>query len=199
MIFVAIRLASRWRGQRRFFWDDFFAMFAAVLILVTASLWQWAARDMYYVLDLQAGLLLPEADLPIRLMRELKVSFMSEIFFYTALFCIKLAMIIFFARLGSNVRGQKYIRWPALILSAACYFASVADMGFRCLINSDIMYLSTYCVSQEFSTKMSHAVTANCVLDIVSDIASKSHQHSATQDVPYTTTLSPTNSDRLIR
>ncbi|KAK7707699.1 hypothetical protein SLS63_013692 [Diaporthe eres] len=33
------------------------------------------------------------------------------------------------------------------------------------------MYLSTYCVSYEFSTKMSNAVKANCVLDIVSDIA----------------------------
>lgn len=135
---------------------------------------------MYYVLNLQAGLVLPEADFPIRLMRELKVSFMSQIFFYTALFCIKLALIIFFGRLGSNVRGQKYVRWPALILSAACYLASVGDMGFHCLINSDIMYLSTYCVSYEFSTKMSNAVKANCVLDIVSDIASKLHRRSTT-------------------
>lgn len=180
MIFVAIRLASRWRGQGRFFWDDLFALFAAALILVTASLWQWEARDMYYVLNLQAGLVLPEADFSIRLIRELKVSFMSQIFFYTALFCIKLALIIFFGRLGSKVRGQKYVRWPALILSATCYFVSVGDIGFHCLINSDIMYLSTYCVSKEWAKKMSTAVAANCVLDIVSDVASKPLQRSPT-------------------
>lgn len=129
---------------------------------------------MYYVLDLQAGLVAPDANFSARLMRELEVSLISEIFFYAALFSVKLSLILFFKRLGSNVRGQVYLRWPAFILSAVCFFSSVGDMGFHCLINSDIIYLSTYCVSQEFSTKMTNAVTANCVLDIVSDIASKS-------------------------
>lgn len=135
---------------------------------------------MYYVLDVNAGLVPPAADFPTRVMRELKASFMSNLFFYAALFSVKLALIVFFKRLGNNVRGQKYIWWPAFVLSAVCLAVSVGDIGYPCLINSDIQYLSTYCVSPEHSTKMTNTVTANCVLDIVSDIASKSDQPSAT-------------------
>lgn len=112
-------------------------------------------------------------------MRELKASFMSNLFFYAALVSVKLALIVFFKRLGNNVRGQKYLWWPAFILSVVCLVVSVGDIGYPCLINSDIEYLSTYCVSAEHSTKMTNTVTANCVLDIVSDVASKSDQPSA--------------------
>lgn len=129
---------------------------------------------MYYVLDVNAGLAPPKADFPTRVMRELKASFMSNLFFYAALFSVKLALIVFFKRLGNNVRGQKYLWWPAFILSVVCFIVSVGDIGYPCLINSDIEYLSTYCVSPEHSTKMTNTVTANCVLDIVSDVASKS-------------------------
>lgn len=135
---------------------------------------------MYYVLGVNAGLVPLQADFPTRLMRDLKASFMSNLFFYAALFSVKLALIVFFKRLGNNVRGQKYLWWPAFILSAVCFVVSVGDIGYSCLVNSDIEYLSTYCVSPEHSAKMTNTVTANCVLDIVSDIASKSEQASAT-------------------
>lgn len=128
---------------------------------------------MYYVLDLKAGLVAPGASFSASLMHELKASFVSQIFFYVALFSVKLSFILFFKRLGNNVRGQVYLRWPAFILSAICFIVSVGDMGFHCLINSDVTYLSTYCVSQEFSITMTNAVIANCVLDIVSEIASQ--------------------------
>lgn len=136
---------------------------------------------MYYILNLQAGLVPLEADYSTRLMRELKISFTTEIFFYATLFFIKVSFILFFKRLGSNVRGQAYIRWPALALSAICFVASVGDMGFHCLINSDVEYLQTNCISRKFDTIMTNAVTANCVLDVISDLASKTglpqHQH----------------------
>lgn len=109
-----------------------------MLVLITASLWQWAARDMYYVLELQAGLVPLQSDFPARLQRELKASLMSNLFFYAALFFVKISLILFFKRLGHNVRGQKYLWWPAFILSAICFVVSVGDMGFNCLANSDI-------------------------------------------------------------
>jgi hypothetical protein len=127
---------------------------------------------MYYVLDLQAGLVPLEADFPARVQRQLKITLITEIFFYTCLFLVKVSFILFFKRLGSNVRGQAYLRWPAFALSLVCFAVSVGDMGFHCMIN-DIEYLTTVCVSKDFSVKMMNAVIANCVLDIVSDLASK--------------------------
>lgn len=127
---------------------------------------------MYYVLDLQAGLAPLEADFSSRVMRELKITLITEIFYYASLFFVKTSFILFFRRLGSNVRGQALLRWPAFGLSLICFAASVGDMGFHCMINN-IEYLTTYCTSPEFSKTMGNAVIANCVLDVVSDLASK--------------------------
>ena len=129
---------------------------------------------MYYVLDLQAGLVPVEADFADRLVRELTVSGISEILFYASLLSVKLSFILFFKRLGNYIPGQNWVRLPAFALSMICFVVSVGDMGFSCLFDTDILYLSTYCVSPEFNTKMTNAVTANCVLDVVSDIASTS-------------------------
>lgn len=131
---------------------------------------------MYYVLNLQAGLVPLRADFPTRLRHELKTSLMSNLFFYAALLFVKLSLILFFKRLSNKVRGQKYLCWLAFILSAICFIVSVGDMSFDCLANSDLAYVSTYCVLPEHSVKMTNTVTANCVLDIVSDIASKFNQ-----------------------
>jgi hypothetical protein len=50
-ILLGVRLYSRFRGPRRLFLDDGFAIFAGCLIITTGGLWQWAARDMYWTLD----------------------------------------------------------------------------------------------------------------------------------------------------
>ncbi|ROW13814.1 hypothetical protein VPNG_03623 [Cytospora leucostoma] len=171
--FVFVRLISRCRGPRRIFWDDVCAVVAAVLVLITACLWQWAARDMYYILDLQAGLVPYDAALPSRLSRELKISFVTEVFFYATLFLVKISLILFFKRLGSNVSGQAYIRWSALALSAICFGASIGAMGLKaqCMLNSDVEYLETYCASRGFYTITTKTITASCVLDVASDLA----------------------------
>lgn len=55
------------------------------------------------------------------------------IFFYTGLWSIKLSFLIFFRRLGQNVRNQKIVWWSVLIITTASYFACLGDIDYKCL------------------------------------------------------------------
>lgn len=170
---MIVRLISRWRGPKRLYWDDAFAGLAAILVLITASLWQWAARDIYYFLELYAGLVAVEADYPTRLFRGLKASLIVELFFYTSLFLVKMSFLLFFRRLGSHVRGQKLFWWPAFALSVVSYLVSVGDVEYHCLVNTTVAYLESYCTSQDAIHFTTTTLIANCVLDVLSDFSSK--------------------------
>lgn len=175
---MILRLISRWRGPGRLYWDDACAGVAAVLVLITAALWQWAAADIYYFLNLDAGLVPLEADFPIRLLRGLKASLVVELFFYTSLFLVKMSFLLFFRRLGSHVRGQKYIWWPVFALAVVSYLVSVGDVEYHCLVNASVAHLETYCSSQDAINFTTTTLIANCVLDVLSDFASKMKLHS---------------------
>lgn len=144
-----------------------------MLVLATACLWQWAAKDIYYFLELDAGLVALEADFPTRLFRGLKASLVVELFFYTSLFLVKLSFLFFFRRLGSHVRGQQYVWWPGFSLSVVTYLVSVGDVEYHCLVNATVAYLQSYCSSQKAINFTTNTLIINCVLDVLSDFASK--------------------------
>lgn len=170
---MIFRLVSRWRGPRRVFWDDACAGLAAILIIITAGLWQWTARDIYYILNLAAGLAPLEADFATRLIRGLKASLIVELFFYTSLFLVKLSFLLFFRRLGSNVRGQKHIWWSVFAFAVIGYLVSIGNVEYHCLVNTSVVYIETHCSSQTAIHFTTATLITNCVLDVLSDVASE--------------------------
>ena len=162
---------------RRMYWDDACAAFAAVLVLITACLWQWAAKDICHILNLAAGLVPLEADFMEQLFRGLQayepVSLWSSSSTFH-FFLIKLSSMLFFRRLGSNVGGQKPIWWPAFALSIICYIVSIGDVENKCLVNSSALYIPTYCsTSDDAMYFITTTLIVNCVLDILYDFTSK--------------------------
>lgn len=178
-VFLTFRVIARWRGHGRLFWDDACSVFAGALVVTTAGLWQWAVRDIYYILNVAAGLAPLAVDFPQRLLRGQKAAFIVELFFYSSLFIVKLSFLLFFRRLGSNVRNQKYVWWPALALSVVCYLVSIGDVQYECLINTTAEHLMTYCTTQEAIRFTTVTLIINCVLDVLSDIASKNASNPA--------------------
>lgn len=172
-VFLLLRLISRFRGPRRLFWDDGFAIFGWLLVLASAALWQWIARDMYYVLDISAGLATPGADFWARMIRFARVQFVVELFFDTTLVAIKLAFLFFFKRLGKRVRGQQYIWWTVLFFALASYVVSLGDNQYVCEFGS-AETLETYCNSASATNFTVAVLNANCALDVFSDFLSMS-------------------------
>ncbi|KJZ70911.1 hypothetical protein HIM_09704 [Hirsutella minnesotensis 3608] len=165
---LACRLYSRFRGPGRLFWDDGFVVFAWILVLLVAALWQWAAKDMYYVIDVQAGLAQFAPNFFERMSRWLRVSLIVELFFYTALVAIKLSFLFFFRRLGDGIHYFRYIWWPVLVITLGSYFGSVGNVNYKCLVGTTEEILGVCNTPGEIDWT-TRTLQANCVLDVLTD------------------------------
>ncbi|KAF3020108.1 hypothetical protein E8E14_005596 [Neopestalotiopsis sp. 37M] len=167
-IFVGARLYTRFQTSPKLHLDDFFISFAYVLVVITASLWQWNASEMYYILNVNAGLAAAEADIWPRTRRWLLVSFLVELFFYTTLILFKLSMLFFFRRIGTIARTFKYIWWPVLIFSLCTYVAAAGNIGHKCLFGN-LETITVYCNSPSGTSHLKITLDVNCALDVLSD------------------------------
>ncbi|KAH7323165.1 hypothetical protein B0I35DRAFT_427220 [Stachybotrys elegans] len=168
VLFLFGRLYSRFRGPRRLFLDDVFISIACAMVVTTAGLWQWSARDMYHILNVNAGVDIPAQDFFDRMRRWLTVSFVVEMLYYTTLILFKLSMLFFFKRLGNSVERFGYLWWPVLIFSLCTYFVSVGNVEYKCLFSS-LEVITEYCNSPEGTQFLKDTLAANCALDVVSD------------------------------
>ncbi|KAI3330727.1 hypothetical protein F4824DRAFT_515388 [Ustulina deusta] len=55
-LFLTGRLCARFRKAGRMYLDDYCISFAYIQVLVSVALWQYAARDMYNTLNVNAGI-----------------------------------------------------------------------------------------------------------------------------------------------
>ncbi|KAK2616864.1 hypothetical protein QQS21_000242 [Conoideocrella luteorostrata] len=167
--FIAGRLYTRLRTSRRLYLDDYLISFAYVLLLVTAALWQWGAKDMYYILNVNAGLVqLDPVDFVKHMRRFLLVSFIVELFFYTILVLFKLSLLYFFKRLGSSAHRFKYFWWPTLVFSLCVYLVAIGDVDYKCLFGS-LESITIRCNSPEGTKFLAVTLNVNCALDVLSD------------------------------
>lgn len=104
------------------------------------------AHDMYELMGVSAGLEPPGPTFVIDSDNYSKASTAVQIFFYSTLWSVKISFLIFFRRLGKNVRRQKFLWWPIFSFTVATYIASVGMIQYRCLINS-LLYLIENCTS----------------------------------------------------
>lgn len=175
-IFLALRFYSRWKSQKRIFWDDVFVTFAYLLTLVTAILWQWQTPVMYWFLGIVAGtepLTSDLADLYSKQILWLKVSLVVEIFFYTSLTAVKLSFLFFFRRMGDKVSRFNWYWWPVIMFVLAIWIATLGNIQYKCEIGSVQQLNSGYCKSEAASRFTSDTLKANAALDVLSDLLSK--------------------------
>ncbi|KAK8024474.1 hypothetical protein PG993_012540 [Apiospora rasikravindrae] len=156
-------------APRRLFWDDAFASFAFVLVLITAAIWQWGAGDMYHVLNVQAGVEPYDEEQFLPRMRQwLLASLVAMVLFYTSLVSIKLAFLFFFRRLGASIQRFRRVWWPVLGVSLGSYIVAVGNLRYQCLVGpvETVLEECNEAPSVSFETT---TLKANCVLDVLTD------------------------------
>lgn len=136
-----IRVIVRLKVFHKLFADDPLVLFSCVLLLSNTITWQMVKEDMYLNLAVSAGQLYPPpADFPGRTERYLRATVAIIAFFYTGLWAIKLSFLVFFKRLGENVRNQTTIWWSVMAVTCASYFACLGTIEYKCLAGS-FMYI----------------------------------------------------------
>ncbi|KAL8866795.1 MAG: hypothetical protein Q9174_006079 [Haloplaca sp. 1 TL-2023] len=132
LCFLVFRLVVKIRSFRRVYSDDCLVIFSWVLLLGSAALWQVQSVNLYELYAVESGqkpLTLGFIDTNTELLRSLTP---FAILFYTCLWVIKLSFLLFFRRLGLNVRGQKIWWWTVLVITVLTWIATIADNDYKC-------------------------------------------------------------------
>lgn len=168
-VFLVVRLYSRLKPPRQFFWDDGLVIFSWFLALLTAILWQVVSGYMYTFMYVISGRLWPPpADFLLNTERYYTGQLIVLIFFYTGLWSVKLSFLIFFRRLGQNIDKQKYLWWPVLFFTLATYFVCIGDIPYKCLVGS-LDEIVVKCSPGENIKFTLDTLKVNCSLDVLSD------------------------------
>ncbi|KAI4224913.1 MAG: hypothetical protein L6R36_004313 [Xanthoria steineri] len=167
-ICCGLRGLARVRTFKKLLVDDYFVLLALSLVLASAITWQVFADDLYYIMRVSAGLEMPGKDFARVSGRYFKATLAVIILFYTALWSIKISFLLFFRRLGNNVRGQRRIWWPVLGVTLATYFACIGSIQYRCLISS-FEYLAANCGTPAATSFQQITLKLNCAWDVITD------------------------------
>ena len=137
LVFFTARIGVRIKGFNKLFADDALVSFACLLLLINSIIWQVSEDDLYLNIGFSSGQIFPPpVDFPERTTRYLRRTIVVIAFFYTGLWAINLSFLIFFRRLGHNVRNQKPVWWTVLAITVATYFACLGIIEYHCLAGS---------------------------------------------------------------
>lgn len=178
LVFLLIRLFARWKTFKKLFWDDFFVIFAWLLVLLTAVDYQviqrWASQFIAVTSDQHQ----PPPSSYLEDLEDSEKYFKSSIvvlvFFYTSLWAVKVSFLLFFRRLGHNVTGQKVLWWCVFAFTLASYFVCIGDIQYSCLA-APLQNSSVHCATDAALRFQQITLKFNCAIDVLTDFASKFH------------------------
>lgn len=136
LCFLAFRLCVKLRAFRKLYVDDYLVVLAWLIKLTTSILWQIKLPAMYEQYAVQSG---QKPITPGFFERDavfLRYIVPLNILFYSCLWAVKISFLVFFRRLGSNVRNQKIWWWFVLILTILAWVACIADIRYQCALGS---------------------------------------------------------------
>ncbi|KAF1998770.1 hypothetical protein P154DRAFT_577634 [Amniculicola lignicola CBS 123094] len=155
--FLPVRLYTRWRTRKRLFWDDFFVV-VAWLFVVPCAISATIFREP--LVDLSPGNIFKNVVVHSRVLT------MTYILWYTSLFCIKIAFLLFFRRLGTEKIRRLNIQWWIIFTTTiSSYFISIAIIPYQCS-GGEIKKLDC----RRGGMRNILSISMSCVLDIVTDI-----------------------------
>ena len=172
-LFVVMRTWVRLKVFKRIMDDDVFVFIAITMLFITAILWQWFLSDMYELLDLSSGIIaFPPPTFIEDVTRYLRASLGIILLYNSALWSVKFSFLLFFRRLGQNVRGIKTQWWCTFAFTVVTYIVIIATVQFRCLV-WDLSYIITECVKSDAIIFQRATLINNCIMDVLTDIASE--------------------------
>ena len=143
-----MRLAIRLKAFRRIYADDVLVLIACLFLTANTLIWQFTKGNFYELIAVESGQLYPPpADLPQPARTYLKRSVAVIAFFYSGLWAIKFSFMLFFRRLGRNIRHRKVIWWTILAVIIASWLACLGTIQYRCLTGSSEYIESKFAAS----------------------------------------------------
>ena len=151
--------------------DDGLVIFALILALASAILWQIFANDMFVLMAVSSGHKMPTPGFVDNSEAYFKASVAVIAFFYSTLWAIKVSFLVFFKRLTKNVRRQQLLWWPVLGFTVATYFVCIGTIQYRCLV-VPLQQITTDCTQNAAVNFQQITLKLNCAWDVLTDFLS---------------------------
>lgn len=171
---VAFRFFVRFKCFRRLLADDYLVAFGWSLLLACAISYYSQIDGMYEVARVSAGLQYPSANFQTTARRFFNAYGLAMILFYVGLWSIKVSFLVFFYKLGRDIRAYKIFWWCVTVFTVASCAACVGSIPYGCLFGS-LQKIYTYCNSNKAIRWQELNIKINCFLDIFTDVLSKSN------------------------
>ncbi|KAL8885051.1 MAG: hypothetical protein Q9205_006905, partial [Flavoplaca limonia] len=166
--FVIFRLIVKIRSYRKIYSDDYLVITAWILLLGSAVLWQFMSPNLYDLFAVTSGQKPLTPDFITKNADLLRSITPFSLLFYSCLWTIKLSFLLFFRRLGFNVRGQKIWWWCVLIITILSWMVTVADHDYKCSLRP-LIWIWRNCQSPSAIRFTNNTYYANCAVDVVTD------------------------------
>ncbi|KAF7929754.1 hypothetical protein EAE99_004658 [Botrytis elliptica] len=169
LLFVTFRIFVRIRTFGRLSPDDFCVIMAWLLLLCCAIICQKISRDMYEMLGVLNGVLLPPPEgFEKHAERFLRGSAVVYVLYYCTLWLIKISFLLFFGRLLENVDSYVWPRRIVAIVVSASWMICIGTIPYSCLVPS-FERISATCLSRLAIRIQRFALGFGCGLDVLTD------------------------------
>lgn len=132
--FLAFRIFVRISSFRRIYVDDILVLVAWLLFLASAIIWQSQQTAIYDQFAEVAGTMAPTPEWLAAEKTLLRAEAATITMYYTSLWIVKLSFLLFFRRLGQNVKGHTTWWWCVLAFTVATWFTCIGSISFNCLL-----------------------------------------------------------------
>jgi len=174
LVFLGVRCLIKIKMFKRIGPDDVIAIAAWLMFLSDVTLWTALSPRLYenYAM-LQGKGPTDEAGMARNWERygsliHLVAPF--KILFYTSLWTVKLSLLLFFRRLGHQIRSHEVWWWCVLFVTFATWAVCIADIDYPCTTSKPWPWIMEHCGYESKLAYQNATFYANCALDIISDI-----------------------------
>ncbi|KAL4907729.1 hypothetical protein BDW74DRAFT_175509 [Aspergillus multicolor] len=166
LLFVLFRLIIRHHIHTCFLLDDVLVILAWTMHLASAIIWQIKGPALYqtYEMDSESWETIAKditgfyrAMIPLNMLYPL------------CLWCIKLAFLVFFRRLGTKIRSHQLWWLVVLVVTVGLGIMSVVDTDYKCMA-VDFKDIAIQCDTPAKVQVKKRLFYVNCVADVVTDL-----------------------------
>ena len=132
IVITFLRCFVRFSENRRLFSDDYWIIIALVLLVATAVLQTLLTPDIYFIIQLGAGILhLDQTDVA-RMTRYRALAWSEIVIFLSQLWCVKASFLSLFYRLFTQLPGHRRFWWVVAVFTGLAYIGCWMTTIFVC-------------------------------------------------------------------
>ncbi|KAK3331311.1 hypothetical protein B0H66DRAFT_546300 [Apodospora peruviana] len=149
--------------------EDYLMIGAFLTLVAIVALLLKFLGDVYWMLDVQNGRIMPGPDLFKRMETSLRAVGLISILTVIGIWTIKMNFLLFFYRLGHQIKLYLIFWWVAVALTIACGAAALGMIPYHCHFR-DAQYIMQTCGSNDGINHVYTVYKASVSVDVCSDV-----------------------------